>query len=313
MFDRIITISLNPAIDVTLWVDRVRPGQDNAVRMERHESVGKAMNISRALRLFGVESHALVLAGAGNRERYEEPLREEGIRYTVIPVEGYTRENISVIQGDHSVTRFLRESPAVPREAVEELTRLLAGEVREGTLVIICGELPAGVSEETLGDICMTIREKGGMLALDTSARFSMDELGELSPWVIKPNRAELEALAHRGLADTRELIAFCRELVEHGVRHCLVSLGDNGILYTGAEGVYRVTVPSVNVVSAIGSGDYCLAGFVLSQSTGKDLTHSLRTAASFGTAACLTEGASPPTGIATAGILQQVLCERLE
>ena len=79
----------------SLWVDRIQTGADNVVRMERYESAGKAMNVSRALRIYGVESLALVLAGSNNRKRYEEPLRTEGIRYTLIPVEGYTRENIS--------------------------------------------------------------------------------------------------------------------------------------------------------------------------------------------------------------------------
>ena len=88
--------------------------------------------------------------------------------------------------------------------------------------------------------------------------------------------------------------------------------IGEYLRLYTGEEGVYQVMVPDVKVISAVGSGDYCLAGFVLSQFTGKTLVQSLKTAASFGTAACLTEGTSPPTYIATANILQQVLCEKL-
>jgi hypothetical protein len=65
------------------------------------------MNVSRALGIYGVKTQALVLAGAHNRERYEEPLKEEGIQYTIIPVEGYTRENISIVEEDHTVTRFL--------------------------------------------------------------------------------------------------------------------------------------------------------------------------------------------------------------
>ncbi len=71
--------------------------------------------------------------------------------------------------------------------------------------------------------------------------------------------------------------------------------------------------VPNVSVVSAVGSGDYCLAGFVLGQATKKSLVQSLKTAASFGTAACLTEGTSPPTPLATANILNQVLLEKLD
>ena len=84
MFDHIITLSLNPAIDATLWVEGIQTGADNAVLSEKYESAGKAMNVSRALRIYGVESLALVLAGAHNRERYEEPLKREGIRYTIL-------------------------------------------------------------------------------------------------------------------------------------------------------------------------------------------------------------------------------------
>ncbi len=313
MFDHIITLSLNPAIDATLWVENIRTGADNTVLSEKYESAGKAMNVSRALRIYGVESLALVLAGAHNRERYEEPLKREGIRYTILPVPGYTRENIAVVEEDRTVTRFLREGFTVPYEAIEELLDLLGREVRERTLVVISGTLPAGISDQTLLDICLAIRERGGLVALDTSARFTLEEIARFTPWLIKPNRRELEELARRELPGTPEIVDFCRELTGRGVCHCLVSMGDSGILYTGAEGTYQVMVPNVTVVSAVGSGDYCLAGFVLGQATKKSLLQSLRTAASFGTAACLTEGTSPPTPLATANILNQVILEKLD
>ena len=313
MFDHIITLSLNPAIDATLWVEGIQTGADNAVLSEKYESAGKAMNVSRALRIYGVESLALVLAGAHNRERYEEPLKREGIRYTILPVPGYTRENIAIVEESRTVTRFLREGFTVPYEAVEELLLLLGREVRERTLVVISGTLPAGISDQILLDICLAIRERGGLVALDTSARFTLEEIGRFTPWLIKPNRKELEEMARRELPGTPEIVDFCRELTGRGVCHCLVSMGDSGILYAGAEGVYQVMVPNVSVVSAVGSGDYCLAGFVLGQATKKSLVQSLKTAASFGTAACLTEGTSPPTPLATANILNKVLLEKLD
>ncbi len=313
MFDHIITLSLNPAIDATLWVEGIQTGADNTVLSEKYESAGKAMNVSRALRIYGVESLALVLAGAHNRERYEEPLKREGIRYTILPVPGYTRENIAIVEESRTVTRFLREGFTVPYEAVEELLHLLGREVRERTLVVISGTLPAGISDQILLDICLAIRERGGLVALDTSARFTLEEIGRFTPWLIKPNRKELEEMARRELPGTPEIVDFCRELTGRGVCHCLVSMGDSGILYAGAEGVYQVMVPNVSVVSAVGSGDYCLAGFVLGQATKKSLVQSLKTAGSFGTAACLTEGTSPPTPLATANILNQVLLEKLD
>lgn len=312
MFDHIITLSLNPAIDATFWVDRVEVGGDNTVRYQKYEAAGRAMNVSRALGLYGIQTHALVLAGTYNRIPYENPLKAEGIQYTIIPIEGYTRENITVVDGDRTVTRFLREGLAVPYEALSQLLELLSQVVKERTLVVISGALPAGISEKQLLDICLTVKEHGGLVALDTSARFTSQDLEKIQPWLIKPNLRELEGIARRELPDTQSIVTFCRELESWGVRHCLVSMGESGVLYTGEEGVYQVMVPNVSVVSAVGSGDYCLAGFVLGQATGKSLLQSLVTAASFGTAACMTEGTSPPTRIATASIMNQVICEKL-
>ena len=209
MFDHIITLSLNPAIDATLWVEGIQTGADNAVLSEKYESAGKAMNVSRALRIYGVESLALVLAGAHNRERNEEPLKREGIRYTILPVPGYTRENIAIVEESRTVTRFLREGFTVPYEAVEELLLLLGREVRERTLVVISGTLPAGISDQILLDICLAIRERGGLVALDTSARFTLEEIGRFTPWLIKPNRKELEEMARRILMISGGKLAF--------------------------------------------------------------------------------------------------------
>jgi 1-phosphofructokinase family hexose kinase len=312
MFDRIVTLSLNPAIDITLWVDEVLKNSDNFVRAEKYEAGGKAVNISRALSLYGVDNLAVVLAGRHNQERYESRLRAEGIRYSLIPVEGYTRENISVVQQDRTVTRFLREGFTVPYEVVEELTQELSQLVREGTLVVISGTLPGGISVKTLKNICRHVTQWGGMLAVDVAADITMEDVAEIGPWMIKPNRKELSEFTRRELTTNQEIIDCCLEMNRLGVENCLVSMGYHGIIYTGPEGVYQVDVPDVNVVSAVGSGDYCLAGFLMGRATGGDMVKALKTAAAFGTAVCLTEGTEPPTRLATANILQQVCCERL-
>ena len=312
MFDRIVTLSLNPAIDVTLWVDEVSPGGENQVTAEKYEAGGKALNISRVLSMYGVENLAVVLAGSQNLPRYEERLRAEGIRYSLVPVEGSTRENIVVVEQDRRTTTFLREGFTVPYEAVEELTERLSDLVGERTLVAVSGSLPTGFSVKSLKTVCGSVARRGGLLALDVAAELTMEDVAELRPWTIKPNRRELCAFARRELSTNQEIVDCCRELNGLGVENCLVSLGYHGIICTSPSGVYQVEVPDVNVVSAVGSGDYCLAGFLAAKAAGGDMVQALKTAAAFGTAACLTEGTAPPTRLATANILHQVSCERL-
>ena len=311
-FQHIITLSLNPTLDISMWLQDFQLGVENPVQACQYEAAGKAVNLSRVLSMYGVDNVAVVLAGRHNLTRYESRLKEEGIRYALVPVEGSTRENIVVVQQDRSTTRFLREGFTVPYEAVEELLQQLSQLVSKGTLVVISGTLPGGISVKVLKTICRQVTQWGGLLAVDVAADFTMEDVAEISPWMIKPNRRELCAFTRRELSTNQEIVDCCLELNRLGVENCLVSMGYHGIIYTGPEGIYQVDVPDVNVVSAVGSGDYCLAGFLMGRATGGDMMKALKTAAAFGTAACLTEGTEPPTRLATANILQQVCCERL-
>lgn len=311
MFSKIITLSLNPAIDVTLWTQTLKPDEDNIVEDEQYDAAGKAMNVSRALRYYGVDSTALVLAGRHNLHRYEERLRAEKVNYRLVTVDGYIRENISIVQPDRSVTRLMREGFCVEYEAVDEIKAQLSQMVTEGALVVISGKLPRGISPKVLKMICGHIASLGGRIALDTST-LTLEDFYEIKPWIIKPNYAEACQLAGEELASEKALEDFGREVNAHGIDNCLISLGGEGLIHTCAESVTRVLVPSVDVISAVGAGDCTLAGFIMSVQQGLSVERCLRVAAAFGTAACLTEGTNPPPKLATANIIQQLKLKKL-
>lgn len=306
MFKRIIALSLNPALDVTLWVDHLNPNTENTVVEEGYEAAGKAVNVSRALHAYGVPCRSIVLAGKFNRDRFEGRLQQEGVNYRLVEVEGYTRENITILQSDGRATRLLRQGFAVPHEALEEVEKLLEQEVVENSLVIISGSLPKGISPRILRQICQKIVRSGGKIALDVTPLTDGD-LEEIRPWAIKPNRAECCDFAGRDLQTSEEMIAYAQSLNARGVEHCLISLDREGLVYVGGEQVIRVEVPEVDVVSHVGAGDSCFAGFIAGMNQGFPLEKCVRTAAAMGTASCLREGAEPPTKIATANILLQL------
>ncbi len=312
MFDRIVTLSLNPSIDVTLWVDRLRMGEENSVAEEACEAAGKAVNVARALHNYGMRPVNIILAGRHNRQRFETGLRREGLDCRLVEVEGYTRENLSIVQQDGSITRLMREGFAVPYEALVAVEEMLAKEVSPGTLVILSGSLPGGITPRLLRRICDGIAAAGGRVALDTSS-VTEEDLAAIRPWAIKPNRAELCGYAGRPLETLDEMVAYGRHLVELGVEHCLVSLDKEGVLYLGEEKVIQVQVPEVDVVSQIGAGDSCFAGFIVGMSQGKPLEQAVCGAAAMGTAACLCTGAEPPKKLATASILMRLQCQELE
>lgn len=311
MFDSIVTLSLNPAIDVTLWMDELVVDGNNIVTEERYDAAGKAMNVSRTLRSFGVDSLALVLAGRYNLHPYEQRLISEGIHYELIPVDGYIRENISIILPDKSVTRLLRDGFSVEYETVEALCAKLSDAVSSGTLVVVSGQLPRGISPTVLKMICRRIHSLGGKIALDTSS-ITLDDLYEISPWMVKPNYAEMCHYCGRDLRAQDDMLAAAQEMNANGVEHVLVSLGRGGMLYSGGGVGLRVDVPEVSVVSSVGAGDCAMGGFIKAFQCGGDICKCVSTAAASGTAACLGEGTNPPSKIAMANILQQLRCQVL-
>ncbi|MEG0541054.1 MAG: hexose kinase, partial [Angelakisella sp.] len=304
-------LSLNPAIDVTLWTETLKPDEDNIVEDEQYDAAGKAMNVSRALRYYGVDNLALVLAGCHNLHRYEQRLREEKINYRLITVEGYIRENISIVQPDRSVTRLMRQGFCVEYETVDEIKEQLSQVVEEGSLVVISGKLPRGISPTVLKMICNHISSLGGRVSLDTTT-LTLADIYEIKPWIIKPNYAEACQLAGKELNSHEALVAFGAEVNANGIDHCLISLGHEGLLHTGNGGATRVLVPAVDVISSVGAGDCTLAGFIMSVQQEMSLERCLSVAAAFGTAACLTEGTNPPPKLATANILQQLKVKKI-
>ena len=311
MFDNIVTLSLNPVIDVTLWMDELVIDSNNVVVQERRDAAGKAMNVSRTLRSFGIDSLAIVLAGKYNLHAYEEQLVAEGIRYELVLVDGYIRENISIILPDKSVTRLLRDGFSVEYEAVEAVCDKLSQVISPKTLVVVSGQLPGGISPTVFKMICRKIHDLGGRIALDTSS-ITLEDLYEIRPWMVKPNYAEMCHYCGRDLREPGEMLRAAREMNANGVEHVLVSLGKNGMLYAGDGMALRAEVPDVGVVSSVGAGDCAMGGFIKAVQCGGDICKCVTTAAASGTAACMGEGTHPPSKIAMANILQQIRCREI-
>lgn len=311
MFKNIVTLALNPSLDATIWIDNIRIGEENYATAERYDASGKAVNIARTLMDYGVENELVLLLGKHNVIPFVNQLNREKIQYHLIVVEGHTRENLSLVQRDGSVTRIMRKGFMVEYEAVEEVMLMLENCVSEGTLVVISGRLPEGISVRRFKAICAKIKALGGLISID-SRSLALEDLLEISPWLIKPNRREFTDLVGRAMQTHEELAAAAAGLVKKGIGRCLVSLGADGLVYAGEEGVFAVHVPQVIVKSAVSAGDSLLSGFIKAKMSGKDIRRCLATAAAFGTAACMVDGSVPPPKLSMGNILGQVQVQEI-
>lgn len=312
MFKRIVTLALSPSLDTTLWISNWKTAQDHTVMEERTDASGKAVNLARTFKYYDVPSKLIVVLGRYNEHDFLAQLDRECIKYKNIQVDGTTRENLSIVQNDHSVTRLIRKGFAVPYEAVQEVVAELEKCVCPETLVMISGALPEGISPRTLGKICCRIKELGGQVTLD-SRSLAMEDIIAIKPWAIKPNQEEFTALVGRPMENLDDIASEARKIVEQGVCHCLVSLGGDGLFCASAQGTYHAHVPDVEVKCTVGAGDNALAGFVKSTMSGAKLRSALKTAAAFGTAACLIDGTQPPPKLSVCNVLSQVTVEQLD
>lgn len=300
--DKIVTLSLNPALDITLWVDGLDK-EYNDVTNEQHEAAGKAVNVARVLKAFGCDSKTVLLAGRGNSGKYFARLDEDEIDYQTVFVNGDIRENISIVKPGAPLIRLARPGFFAAPEALEDIKKHLAGCVTQGTLVVAAGKNPRGVTPAVFAELCEYIEKLGGSLAIDTSS-LKEAELCALKPWVIKPNIEELEYITDETLDRKEKIFAVFKRFHAKGVRHILLSMGGDGLYYSGmAKGengaerysVMLASVPSVAVKSTVGAGDSSLSGFLLACKSGCAIKECVRVAASFGTASVMLDGTNPP------------------
>ena len=307
MFNKIITLSLNPAADSTCYMKEFIQGENNVVESELYDAAGKAVDVSRVLQCYGIANTALIVAGQDGSRRYFERLKDENVTTRVIYTEGRLRENLCIVTADGTETRLVRNGPRIRQHTIQELETVLAEEIKPTTLVVVAGLMPDGITNVSLCEICAFIQECGGIIALDTRS-VTLEDVAKIKPWVIKPNYEELCALVGKEPHSVEEIKEAVLQVSKAGVHHVLASFGEDGMIYTDGSVTYKADVPVLSEIkSSVGAGDAALAGFIIAHDFKYDPKRSLQYAAAFGTASCLVEGTNPPRRISVAMINNQI------
>lgn len=300
----VVTLTLNPAFDVHLRVDNLKIFKENYATEFIKQAGGKGVNISRALVGYGVCNTAFCVMGKDNSREFLNELKKDNVNCTPIIKDGRIRENITVHSLDGE-TRISLQGLALDEEIFSELISAFTPYLNSDTVLTFTGRLPKGVSTLSAIEFLKRLKEKGVRLIVDCNS-FSADDLLDIKPFLIKPNEQEIEQLIGDGFSE-EDLIQNIKTFCEKGIENVVVSLGSNGFFYCGKDGMYKAEVPKITPVSTIGAGDSLVAGFVAGLVNNEQTEQILKLAASFGTAACLEEGTTPPKKEKIANILNQV------
>lgn len=302
----IITLTLNPAIDVHLRADALTPSGYNTAHFVRRDSGGKGINVSRALLAFGAESLCYAVLGEDNAKEFAEPVVRAGIDIVYSTVRGRVRENIN-LQHSESETVIAMQGPALDRSAIDRVERDLSAHVSSDTVLVFSGSLSEGTDKDAVLSLLYKMKSLGARLVIDTRS-LSTEEIISLRPYLIKPNEAE--ALALTGMsADSKERAAeIAIALRNMGCENVLLTLGEDGAALASGDGVFVADAPDITPVSTVGAGDSTIAGFLSSGTRGAD---ALALAVAFGSAACLSEGTAPPDPCQIKRLLTEITVKR--
>ena len=224
----IYTITLNPALDRTLWIKKVRDDVSNRIVEEKSFAGGKSVDVSKVLKNLEVDNIALGFVGGFAGRELEGRLLNEGIETDFVRVSGETRTNIIIHEKETGKQlAFNARGPEIKPEElmqfIEQLERLPCGEV-----VAIGGSIPLGVSPEIYRKIINLVKKCQVKVVLDVDGEALRQGIKAL-PNIIKPNIHELSELAGRELKDLDDIVSAARSINQQGVEIVLVSMGAKG------------------------------------------------------------------------------------
>ncbi|NLP64577.1 1-phosphofructokinase family hexose kinase [Paraburkholderia sacchari] len=291
----ILTLTANPAVDVSTAVERVIDTHKLRCEAACRYPGGGGINVARVIqRLDGAQARclALYLAGGVAGDLLDRLLAAECVNSRRLHIAGETRENFSV--KERSTGREFRfVLPGAPVEAAEWAGAMAACEAFAPAprYLVMSGSLPPGLTERAYADLAQRARARGTRVVLDTSGAPLALAL-EAGVYLVKPSLGELAGLAGRPLADEAAQLAAAREIVARRRAEIVaLTLGERGALLVSAQETIRVKALPVSVSSATGAGDSFLAGLVVALRRGEGLAAAARLAQAAASATLLTSG----------------------
>ncbi len=268
---RILTLTLNPALDLTVRLPRLEPGEVNRSETMLTHAAGKGVNVAQVLADLGHQVTVGGFLGEDNPQAFEALIASRGFGDAFVRVPGETRSNIKIAEYDGRVTDINAPGPWVGEQAQKELLKSVEAIGLEFDAVVVAGSLPNGVSPQWFQGLLETLKNLGLKVALDTSGEALRAGL-KAGPWLVKPNTEELaEALGHSADAVS--------QLHQQGVEHVVVSDGAAGVSWFSPGRALHATPPKVSVASTVGAGDSLLAGMLHGLLSGDTPEQTLRRA----------------------------------
>ena len=284
----IYTVTFNPCIDYIVSVDDFSLGRTNRTTEERIFPGGKGINVSTVLTNLGIQNTALGFIAGFTGNEFKRLSEERGIVCNFISLpHGSNRINVKLKNYDGTEINGL--GPEIPKEKLQELLTQLQTLTR-GDSLVLAGSIPASVSSDIYQTIMKELSSKDINIVVDASKGLLMNTLS-YCPFLIKPNKHELEEIFDVTIENKKEAIFYAKQLQQLGARNVIVSLSGDGAILVSEEGKsYEANVPPGLLVNAVGAGDSMIAGFLAGWETTHNYEYAFHMAVVAGSASAYSE-----------------------
>jgi 6-phosphofructokinase 2 len=307
----ILTVTMNPALDVSTFADQVVPDHKVRCKAAQQHPGGGGINVARVLHRLGADVQALYPAGGASGQALDQLLDAEQVPHHALPIAQDTRQSFSVHEsGSGHDFRFVLPGPTLSQAEWNACLNWVSAMPVAPHYVVASGSLPPGVPDDFYAQLAQLAQARGSKLVLDTSGPALRAALAQ-GVYLFKPSLRELQELTGLPLGTADQQLDAARLIIQQSQAQIVaVSLGADGALLVTADQAWRARSLPVTVASTIGAGDSFVGGLVWALSQGADLDKAFAQAMAAAAAALLSAGTSLCQADDVARLLQKVEIE---
>ncbi len=290
--EKVVTFTLNPAIDKSSSVEHVIPESKLYCEEPLYEPGGGGINVSRAIKKLGGKSLLMYISGGLSGKRLANLLQQEDLNTQPIHIEKPVRENLIIMENSTNLQyRFGMPGPEIKEPEIKNIFEAIKNINPFPDYFVISGSIPRGVSSDIYAEMAKIAKERGAKVIVDVSGE-PLKKVMKEGVFLIKPNMGEFQELVGRELKEEEEIKKEAYKLVkENCCQNVVISLGAGGALMVNQATARFMRPPTVPIKSKVGAGDSMVAGIVLSLARDKDFQEAVLYGLAAGSSAVMTPG----------------------
>ncbi len=308
----IITLTLNPALDKTAYIDPLISGGLNRIQKSELDAGGKGINVSKLIAVLNGQSIATGFVGGSNGLALLQMIDELKLKHDFVKVQGSTRINLKLLDAVNGITEINDPGVLVTEEEENLLLDKLFSFITQDsgkTIFVLAGSMHLHANHCLYKDLTAKLKSKGAKVFVDADG-LAFAEALKAEPDFIKPNKEELLQYFKRENENvtTADLIKLCKELINtYSIGMIALSLGSEGAIFVTAEKCAVAPALKVKVSSTVGAGDSMVGAIAYAYSQNYSFEDIVCLAMACSAGAVTTQGTKAPSLDCINNLLKQV------